>query len=107
MKYYGTRHANASVDVFMGDSTAPVINAIITVENSTAKGKTNKNGHCTVSPVAPGMHTITVTAPGFPNPVTSQALEFVKGKPTYFTFNMTEFNLPVAKEKKVTVNSGE
>ena len=47
LKNYGTRHAHASVDVFIGDSTIPVMNAVIKVENSMAKGKTDKNGHCT------------------------------------------------------------
>ena len=100
LKHYGTKHAHASVDVLMGDSNAPVQNAVITVSGVTIQSKTDNNGHCTVSPVPQGMHSITVTAKGFPTPVTTEAQAFIKGKPTYFTVNMNEFNVPTVKEIK-------
>ena len=46
------------------------------------------------------MRRITVVAPGFANPFVSEPKEFSKGKPTYFTVNMNEFNVPTVKEVK-------
>ena len=104
LKNYGVKHAHASVNVFMGDTNSPIKGAVVTVNGTKLKAvNTNANGHCSASPVPPGMHTITVKAPGFPNPVTSAPQEFIKGKPTYFTINITDFQLPQAPE---TVSTG-
>ena len=99
---YGARHANAIVDVFAGDAL-PLDNAMVTLNGTKLKAVT-KGGHCVLSPVPPGMYSITVTSSLFPNPVTTEPQEFVKGKPTYFTVNMTEFNLPAAPQQKDKVS---
>jgi hypothetical protein len=102
---YGTLTTRASVEVYMGDSNAPVQNALVSVKNIPLKGATNAKGHTTISrvPFKEEQYLI-VTAPGFETPVTAGPFIFKKGKATQITVNMNEFKIPEPAEKDSNVN---
>jgi hypothetical protein len=100
---YGTLTTRASVDVYMGDANAPIKGALVQVNNTPLKGTTNASGHTTI-PRVPFKEEqfITVTAPGFPQPVKAGPFIFKKGKALHITINMNEFNIPEPLVEKVT-----
>jgi hypothetical protein len=99
LKNYGAKHAHASVDVFMGDSLP--VKAKVQVEGTDLYKNTDSKGHASVSPVTPGSHRLIITAEGLPEPFITEAKDFVKGKPTYFTINLQGiFNIPAPQENK-------
>ncbi|MEO5572205.1 MAG: carboxypeptidase-like regulatory domain-containing protein [Bacteroidia bacterium] len=103
---YGTLTTRASVNVYMGDANAPVTNATVSVDNTPLKGTTNDKGHAVISRVPfKQEHFITVTAPGFPNPVKAGPFSFKKGKATRITINMNEFNIPGIVKTSNEVNA--
>jgi hypothetical protein len=104
---YGNTHTRADVTVTMGDSNAPVPDAVVEIEGTSLKAVTDKNGRCTISPTPVGSRKLIVTAPGFPTPVTTPAYNFVRGKATRITVPMTNFNVPAAApaKKSATVNN--
>ena len=92
---YGTLTTRASVDVYMGDANSPIQGALVKIDNTPLKGTTDDRGHTTISriPFKDEQH-ITVTAPGFENPVHAGPFTFKKGKATHLIINMNEFNIP-------------
>jgi hypothetical protein len=102
---YGTLTTRASVDVFMGDSNAPVPNALVKISNTPLKGTTNAKGHTTISRVPfKEEQFITVIAPGFETPVTAGPFIFKKGKATHIVINMNQFKIPEPSGKDSNVN---
>lgn len=93
---YGNTHTRADVTVTMGDSNSPVMDALVEIEGTSLKAITTKDGKCTISPTPIGNRKLIVTAPGFKDPIATQAYAFKRGKATRITVAMTQFNIPAS-----------
>jgi hypothetical protein len=103
---YGTLTTRASIDVFMGDANSPVQDALIKIDGTPLKGITDAQGHVTISRVPfKDPQNLTVTAPGFENPVHAGPYTFKKGKATHITLNMNEFSIPEPVSENTSVPS--